>query len=28
MDSLLFYASSTFVGALLAWNLFACWRKR
>jgi len=25
---MLFYSSSAFVTGLVAWNLFACWRKR
>ena len=28
MDNLLFYVSSAFVSLLLAWNLFACWRRQ
>ncbi|QDL06128.1 Uncharacterised protein [Pseudomonas aeruginosa] len=28
MDNLLFYFSSAFVSLLLAWNLFACWRRQ
>jgi len=25
---MLFYSSSAFVTGLVAWNIFACWRKR